>query len=269
VTENLLRLYLYTDRRQQALQLIQRSFESGSLHRSQALATVVRSDIQGARRRLGDGDPEGAESQLLAAEAVIEGAAGESGLREQIATLRAGIVEQRSTDRFNRATTLYNDGNVEGAREILVELQRVVPEGWHSDAVAGFLERIDDPDAGSAVEAPEPLLSEASPGEIDRLNELIARDEFERALELLEDLEQRVDRSDGSWIDLKIRELRAVLSYNQFVAAYNRAVDQFNGGAYSTAIETLERLLEQQPHAADADAARKLLAEARTALQQQ
>ncbi len=68
------------------------------------------------------------------------------------------------------------------------------------------------------------------------------------------------------WIDVKIDDIRRVRDDNRFIEAYNRAVGQFNGGAYAAAVATLEAALADHPDSPDAAAAHELLADARAAL---
>ena len=85
------------------------------------------------------------------------------------------------------------------------------------------------------------------------INQLIATDRLDEAVALLQDLNRRVGGQDRDWIDVKIEEIQRAIAQNRFAASYNRAVNQFNGGAYAAAIETLEDLLETDLDALQTD----------------
>jgi Flp pilus assembly protein TadD len=267
VAANLLRFYLETGRRREAVDLARRALSAEPYDRAAARAAIVRSDLQRAHEALAMGDTEAAERALAEAETTVSGASGEELLRQRLADLHGDIDDLLFSTRYDEAAILYNDGEVEEARRILIELQAEGLEGRHAQAVDDFLEYLDDPESGTGFEAKPALLAEASRGEIDRLNELIERNELEAAIVLLEELDRRVSRDEASWIDLKIAELRRAIAHNRFVETFNTAVDQFNAGDYAVSAATLEALLADQPDAPLADDARDLLADARAELE--
>ncbi len=266
VTTNLLRLLLANDRRQEAVSVAQRSFASEPENLATALAVVARSDLDLARRYVADGRPEQALDALSDAEWAAAGALDRELLDGHIAALRSNIVEQRVSVRYNEAVAAFNSGDVDGARTVLVGLAGEQLPGRHADAVASFLDFIDNPDSGSQFPPPRQPPTEASPGQIDQLNEAITSNRFDEALALLEELKSRSPRDERSWVDAKIEEIRAAIEHNRFVETYNRAVSQFNGSAFAAAIITLEELLVAQPDAPEIGRAQTLLDEARAAL---
>jgi tetratricopeptide (TPR) repeat protein len=267
VSANLLRLYLETGRRADAVALATGAFSSEPAELRLARGIIARSDLERARRLIQDGQSGDALEALDNAEAAIAGTPDDELIRRQIAVLRSNVIEQRMTARYNEAVHAYNAGDVALARDLLFALRDEAPPGRHADAVDSFLEFIDNPEAGARPPSADPALTEASPGEIDRLNELISRNQLDEALIVLEDLRHRVGAGRRTWIDLKIEEIGHVRDRNRFIETFNRAVTQYNGGAYRDAIATLEALLADQPDAPDADSARDLLTEARAALE--
>jgi len=132
--------------------------------------------------------------------------------------------------------------------------------------VRSFLEFIDDPESPDQFPPKEPRLTEVSPAEIDHLNGLIASNRLDEALLVLENFKSRGAAGERSWVDVKMDEIRLIRNHNRFAEAYNTAINQYNGGAYAAAVETLETLLAGQPDSVDADKARRLLADARSRL---
>jgi tetratricopeptide (TPR) repeat protein len=266
VTANLLRTYLAAGRRADAVALAEQAFASDLDGQRMALRMIVRSDVDRARRLIEDGRNEEALTALDQAEVALARLPGDDLVRRHIESLRSSIVDARLTQRYNQAVHRYNSGDVDGARELLNAMLTEVPAGRHAEAVQSFLAFLDDPAAGPPPPAPLAPSRAASPADIERLNELIATNQLDGALLLLEELRGRSGPGTTLWIDLKIEEIRRVREDNRFVEAYNRAVGQFNGGAYAAAVASLQAALAEHPEAPDAEAARALLADARAAL---
>ncbi len=266
VSAGLLRQYLGNNQREAALDLASRAFVSDPSDRRMAYAMIARNDLERARQLVAEGKPDQAITVLEQADEAAVHAIDREMLDRHIATVRSNIIEQRVSSRYNEAVAAYNSGDVDRARSILEDLSDDELPGRHAEAVGSFTEFIDDPDSEPQFPPPAPLPTEASPGEIDRLNQLIATDRLGEATALLEDLKRRVGSNDRDWIDVKIEEIQRAMAQNRFAASYNRAVNEFNGGAYAAAILTLEDLLETELDEAQADATRSLLADAKAAL---
>ena len=266
VTANLLRVYLADGRRSDAAALAERAFVADPDAQRKALRMIARSDADRARRLIEEGRSEEALAALDQAEAVLAGSPDDQLVRRHIESLRSSIVDARLTERYNEAATAYNAGEVERARALLLALRDEAPPGRHAEAVDSFLAYLDDPDPGPPPPAPLAPSRAASPADIERLNELIAANRLDDALRLLEDLRTRSGPSPPLWIDVKIDDIRRVRDDNRFIEAYNRAVGQFNGGAYAAAVATIEAALADHPDSPDAAAAHELLADARAAL---
>jgi len=266
VSATLLRQYLENDQRHAALELASRAFGSDPTDRRMAYAVIARSDLERARQLVAEGRPERAMIALDQADQAAVNALDREMLARHIAKVRSNIIEQSVSARYNEAVAAYNGGDVDHARSILEDLSDDELPGRHAEAVRSFIDFIDDPDSEAQFPPAEPLPTEASPGEIDRLNQLIATDRLDEAVALLHDLNQRVGGQDRDWIDAKIEEIERAIAQNRFAASYNRAVNLFNGGAYAAAIVTLEDLLETDLDALQTEAARALLADAESAL---
>ncbi|PWB68229.1 MAG: hypothetical protein C3F15_16760, partial [Holophagae bacterium] len=248
------------------LALAERAFAADPDQLRMALRVIARSDVDRARRLIEDGRPDEALGVLAEAEAASAGIPDDELVGRHIEALRATIVDTRLTERYNEAANAYNAGEVDRARELLVALRDEAPPGRHAEAVEAFLAFLDNPTAGPPPAAPLAPPHATSPADIERLNQLIAANRLDEALALLEDLRSRSGPSPPLWIDVKIDDIRRVRADNAFVEAYNRAVGQFNGGAYAAAVTTIEAALAAHPESPDAEAARELLADARAAL---
>ena len=267
VASTLLRQYLASGRRGDAVALAARDFALGSPAQQMAFGVIARSDLERARKLVVDDRNQEALAALADAEAAVAGSAHDTLVSPQIDLLRSHIIEQQLTARYNEAVSAYNAGDLERARSLLSAMLGEVPAGWHANAVESFLAFLDEPASAPFPTTPEALAPGVTAAEVDRLNKVIAADRLDDALLLLEDLRERGGATRPGWIDLKMDEILAVRDHNRFVEAFNRAVGQFNDGAYAAAAATLEAALAEQPEAPDADAARELLAEARAALE--
>jgi hypothetical protein len=145
-----------------------------------ALRVIARSDVDRARRLIEDGRREEAQAALGQAEAALAASPDDELVRRHIEALRSSIVDARMTERYNEAANAYNAGEVDRARELLLALRDEAPPGRHAEAVASFLTYLDDPAAGPPPPAPLAPSHAARPGDIERLNELIAANRLER-----------------------------------------------------------------------------------------
>lgn len=83
-----------------------------------------------------------------------------------------------------------------------------------------------------------------SMGTYESATELIARGEYEKALDQLQKVRQEADNpSVAGALDAKIAELKKTIAHNQFVAKFNAAAEHFNHQRWDETIETLEALL--------------------------
>jgi tetratricopeptide (TPR) repeat protein len=266
VARYVFRLYLATGRRGDALAIVEHGFVSNTAVQRRARAEVVRNDLARARQLVAEGHSADAAQILDDAEAAVLSAVGEDLLREQIEAVRGYIRERKATARYNEAVVAYNRGDLEVARQILLELQPDLPEGRQAEAVRSLLEAVDDPERGVVAETTVTFLSGIGPDDIERFNQLIANRDLEGARQLLDQLSRRANADEREWVDARIAEIESVFAYNVFVEQFNRAVDQYNDGAFRAAITTLEQLLAAQPDASYLDEARELLDDARAAL---
>lgn len=266
VAASLLRQYLHNDRREDAVKLTRRSFTSDPADSRLSWGIIARDDLERAREMLRLGRLDHAQEALADAELAARQTADPDLLLSRIQTVRSNIVEMRVTSRYNQAVTAFNTGDVTAARAILVDLSDEELPGRHADAVRSFVEFIDNPDSPAQFPAPDPWPTEVNRSEIDHLNDLISSNRLDEALQVLADFKRRGASGEPSWVDAKMDEIRLIVDHNRFAEVYNQAISQFNGGAYAAAVDTLEQLLADQPDAAEADAARRLLADARSRL---
>jgi tetratricopeptide (TPR) repeat protein len=264
VTRTLFRLYLANERRDDAIELMDRSPLGDELDRGRARAEIAHHDLIRARQMVAQGRLDEAEETLASARTAAFGAASEGHLVDRIDTVAGEIAQFRTTARYNEAVVAFNRGDLDGARRILLELQPDVPPGRQAEAIRSLLSSIENPDRIEAARATMSFLAGLDRDDMDRFNELVARRDLDGARAHLEELRQRASPEEQEWIADRIAEIDAVFAHNRFVELYNRAVDQFNDGAYDAAITTLERLLAEHPDHPDADDARELLEETRS-----
>jgi tetratricopeptide (TPR) repeat protein len=266
ITQSLLRLYLATGRRGAAVELLATDFTGTARDRADARSAVVQHDIGRALERLAQGNADAAEQALADGEALFAGDASDPWLAGQISSVRGQILERRLSDRYREAQLAYHRGDLETARAILVELVRLAPEGRQAETVQALLALIDHPERAEPQRADPGPATGIGPQDIERFNALAAQGDLAGARSALDRLRPHANPDEFEWIDQRIGEIDAVIAYNRFVDQYNRAVRQFNAGAYGNAVATLERLLEDQPVSPAADDARALLEEATAAL---
>ncbi len=265
----LLRLYLAAGRTDDAVHLVASGFGGRPAEAGQARADVVQHEIGRARNLLVQGRFRDAEEVLDRAAVLVQGAHGEGYLRGRIEGGRADIREHQATVRYTEAVMAFNRGDRDTARTILVALEPELHEGRRLDAVRALLDLIDHPERAAGAGTPITFVSGIGRTDIERLNAMIAARDLAGARQFLVELGERANLDERAWVDGRIAEIDAVFAHNRFVEMYNRAVDEFNNGAYGAAIVTLEHLLAAEPDEALAAEARALLEEARAGVAQE
>jgi len=263
VAFDLVRLYLGAGRRDDAVRILETRFVGSRDELRRARQSVAYDDIDRARSALAEGRLDEAE-RLAAGAAEIAADRSESlQLVNELALLAASIRSARANHRYLDAVSLHRSGDDDAARRILVELAGEDLDRRQTDAVQSLLRRIDQPQG--ADDDGKPRLFEIRQADLDELNRMLAAGELDRAYRLLEALDERVDATGAEWISMKKKEIRLILDHNAFVEEYNTAVEHYNGGSYTIAVEILEALLSRYPTDPEADDARRLLEDARTA----
>ncbi len=266
ITLELLRLYLGDDRRDDALELVERSFVANPGYRARAWSSVVDNDLERARLLLSEGHLDEAERRLDGANGMIVKTNAPETFLQRAESLRSDLELLRFGRRYDEAVQLYDRGDVEAARAILVDLLGVHPGERQLQAIESMLRVIDgEPDTTRAGSATSTATGIAT-ADIRELNRRMARHDLDGARALLYDLQLRARPDEYEWIDRRLAELRVIDSYNRYVEQYNLAVDQYNDGDFTAAVSTLEQLLAEQPDGYGADDARDLLRDARAEL---
>jgi tetratricopeptide (TPR) repeat protein len=257
---DLIRLYLRLDRRMEAVSLIEGALRSNRRVQAEAWTLVIQRDLVRAREFLQEGRSTEALRTLATAEKVVGRSLYQDSARQNIEWIRHSVKEHLAADLYDRAQELFFEDDREGARELVEQALEVIDDGPVASACRQLLDIIDHPDRPTAVGVagfnPSP-----TPEEIAHLNRLIATNEFESALEFLEDMRGRVDARQQAWFDGRMREIRRVVDYNRYVDEYNRAVDLYNQQQYGEAVEVLDQLLAILPEGRESDSARALLAD--------
>jgi tetratricopeptide (TPR) repeat protein len=266
VSFDLLRLYLANGRRDEALLLAQRGFAGRPDALRRALDSIVYDDINRARNHLAEGRTDEAEGFFGSARAITGDLEDATLVRYDLEQLGQSIQRHRVSERYQSAVSLYKLGDSEAARRILLDLDKEELESRQADAVESLLRRIDHPESFTSDPGTK-TTSGVSQGDLDHLNQLLANGDLDNALRHLEALEKIADISDQGWISKKKSEVQLILDHNLFVEVYNRAVAQYNSGDYKSAANTIERLLSAHPDDPEADDARRLLEDARNAIQ--
>ena len=266
VTLDLLRLYLADDRRDDAVALVRRSFTGTSGYRARAWSNVADNDLARVRMLLAEGHLEAASQRLDLARRIVDGTDAPASFLMRVESLQSDLELLEFGRSYDEAVALYNRGDREAARGILVELLDDNPGGRQAQAIDSMLRRIDQgPEDASEGPGREPVRG-ITRSDIEELNRRMSRHDLEGARSLLHDLKLRARPEEFEWIDRRLAEIRVIHDYNHFVEQYNLAVDQFNDGDFEAAVTTLERLLAGQPDVYGADDARDLLRDARAEL---
>jgi tetratricopeptide (TPR) repeat protein len=266
VSFNLLRLYLATGRRSGALRLARSAFVDDPGAARRALTAVLVDDTNRIRGLLGQGRVADARSLYGRSLAIAAEAGVDAGLGEDLDRLGELIERHRINQRYLEAVALRTAGDDQAARKILSELAERDLEPTQEAAVRSQIDAIDGVEQDRTV-IDSPRTSKITPEDIDRLNHLLATGELVAALRYLEELESRADTTGHRWIAIKKTEIQLILDHTLFVEGFNRAVRFYNRGEYQSAIDELERLLREFPDHLEADDARRLLEDSRTAAQ--
>ena len=176
------------------------------------------------------------------------------------------IDEQTALAHYNRAQELFSQDDREGARESLEQALEIISDGPVAFSSRQLLDFIENPEEPTTLENmsfnPSPTKSE-----IEHLNELIVKKNFEGALEYLEAMRLRVGIEQREWLDGRIREIQRTVDYNRYVDQYNRAVDFYNNQQYEDVVRVLETLLAKMLNEGrESDSVKALLHDALRAL---
>jgi tetratricopeptide (TPR) repeat protein len=251
----------------EARSFVESGFADRPADRARALATVVREALDAAHGLMADGQCDVAGERVDWAAASLDDAPGVAGLRQRVERGRNAVARCRLARRIREAEEMLAAGDSEAARSALAEVVENPASGELTERARRLLERIDQPHAAGASSTV--VITAVSQTELDRLNDLIAGGELEKALTFLRELGSRVGPSERAWIDSKIDEVRRAVDESRYVDGFNRAVDLYNDRDYEGAVRVLERLLAQMPAGWDSSSARSLLARARTATARQ
>ena len=265
-TRNLVRLYLRLDRREEAVSLIENALRSDRRVQAEGWTLVVQQDLERAHDLLRDDLSEKAAERLNLAEALVDRSLYPQAARQNIDWTRRSIDEHRAVVQYNRAQESYSEGDLKAAREALALSLEIIDSGPVAFSSRQLLDLIDHPDQPSVIETmtfnPSPTKQE-----IEHLNQLIAKRDFEDALEYLEAMRPKVDIEQQEWLDDRIRELQHAVDYNRYVDQYNRAVDFFNTRQYEDVVRVLEVLLPTLPKGRESESVKALLNDAIRALE--
>ncbi|MFV2071219.1 MAG: tetratricopeptide repeat protein [Thermoanaerobaculales bacterium] len=261
---DLLRLYLRLDRREDAKALLERAFAANPTARARGWMLLLQNDFRRIHALLSDDRIAAALDRLELAEAGVEHSSNPALLRQRVSDLRRAATDHEGAKVYDRCLELFNRGESSAAKTLLEEVLAELEDGPLALACEQLLSIIENPEP--TAEAPQGIMEHSpTPEEISFLNELLAANDLERALRYLRNIRSRSLGRQELWINAKIKEIRQTLEYNRFVEEYNLAVDLFNKKRYGETIRALEKLLASLPEGAQADAARNLLEDARTA----
>jgi tetratricopeptide (TPR) repeat protein len=266
IASNLLRLYIASGDRAAAVDLVRSGFIQNSTDLRRAWSMILNDDLARARQLVARGDHRAAASILDEAQRHVDATTHPATFITRIEALRSDIRTIRIDRGYKQAVHMYNQGDAGGARQILLDLQTQIPDGRQQQAIQSLIDLIDRPDDGQRKEVRITTVSGITPEDIDELNRLLADRDLADARDFLLSLEERALVEEFEWIDARLAEIDTIVSYNNFVDQFNRAVDLFNAHAYADAIAILEELLATQPDAYGSDDARQLLDEARAAM---
>lgn len=167
-----------------------------------------------------------------------------SALAEIVQRVAASLAEARLAARYDAARELVAAGDLDRAVALLDEVLAAAPTDALRAACEELRARLLAPPPTPAP-PPVPAITRVSPGEVAALNAAIAAGDLDRAIQLLAELDARLDRDQHSWIDVKLAELRRARQGNRFAAGYNRAVDLYNERRYAEAVAVLDQLMGQ------------------------
>jgi tetratricopeptide (TPR) repeat protein len=260
----LLQIYLRRNQREQAVALVEDAFTTHRAAQARAWMMVLQNDLLQARELLQADRPEEAAQRLDLAEQIEDRTAMPEVADHGIATIRRAVVEYRAGLLYQQAQRLYEADDVDGARQLLITALDQMDDGPVAFSCRQLLDAIDHPDHW--VQTSESSQnSSPTPGEIEQFNAFVRVGDLESALQFLQEMRDRTDDARRRWLDGKIREIQHTLSYNNFVDAYNQAIDLYNSDRFDEAVAVLEALLATLDEGPEADSARVLLEDARTA----
>jgi tetratricopeptide (TPR) repeat protein len=225
---------------------------------------VIQQDLVRARDLVQEDRTREAAERVDLADQLVDRSINPRVARLNIDSARHSIRAHQAAILFNRGQERFQADDREGARVLLEKALELVEDGPVAASSRRLLDLIDHPEmiSDAALTPPEPSPTSA---EIERYNRLIASREFEAALSFLEDMQGRVGDAERQWLNDRIGEIRASITYNRFVDEYNTAVDLYNQKRYNEAIRVLETLLETLPDGSEAASARELLDDAMAA----
>jgi tetratricopeptide (TPR) repeat protein len=222
-----------SSRRTEALKLLESAALRGADDQTKAWASIARADLEAIRLAIDDGRIDDAEMMMTSFESDVLPRIGDEHAGIRLDTLRNQASDRRFSQRLAAAADARLAGDHEEAEMIAREVADDVSAGLWADRARRFL-------AGSKTPPSDPtLVASVSPGDMQRLNGLLATGNYRGALRLLEDLDQRVSHDRDDWIDAKIREIERALARNVFVDTYNRAVDLYNAGSIEAACQVM------------------------------
>jgi tetratricopeptide (TPR) repeat protein len=263
-TLGLLRLYVRLDMRDQAADLIETALRSDPRAAGEAWTVVLLNDLLRARELLHEDRAVDASERLDTAERSADLAARPESVARDIADIRRSIAEHEGAKTYDLAVAKYEDGDREGARELLEHALSGLPDqGPVTASCRQLLRVIDHPE--EYVREPEPVLSPTA-DEVEQLNRMLAVGDLEGAVLFLKEIRGRTSGAQARWIDGKIGELEWTLTYNRYVESYNRAVDLYNRQDFDGVVAVLDPLLATLPEGPQASSVRALIGDARAAL---
>jgi len=260
VARALLTLRLDADLRDESLSLLEATTVSGSPARRNAVAALITNDLLRARQNLVAGDLDAAAARLTLADTEIDGASNPGRLVLEIREIERLILREGFIQSIEYADRLHNGGDSQAALQLLDEILASEPDEQVTNEIEALKWRILNPGQPLPARFLGPVTTLTSRGEMEAINRHIAAGEYDAALALLEELDDRVSAHDRSWIDVKIEEIRYAMAHNRFAEDYNRAVDAFNRGDRRLAETVLVGLVGDLPPGPEADQASALLA---------
>lgn len=264
-TRDLARLYLRLDRRKEAVSLIEEALRYDRRAQAEAWTFVVQQDLERAQDLLRSDRLLEATERLNLADRLVDRSLYPELVRQNIVWIRRSIDEQTALAHYNQAQELFAQDDREGARESLEQALEIILDGPVAFSSRQLLDLIENPQQPTTLENmsfnPSPTKSE-----IEHLNELIVKKNFEGALEYLEAMRLRVGIEQREWLDGRIREIQRTVDYNRYVDQYNRAVDFYNNQQYEDVVRVLETLLATLNEGRESDSVKALLHDALRAL---
>jgi len=262
VSINLIRLLLSESLVDEAREVVAIPLAARPEARRRGWSLLVHFRVDNAQRLLLADDEEAALIALDAAEAELDATADPDRLRSRIAELRQAVTAQRRAHEFSAIRDLVDQGREKDARTAIDSLLADEDDDPAANGALRILHRLDHPNEPADPSAV--MFRMPSPPEVDELNSLIARNDLEGALSLLERLILKAASPERTWLDVKAQEIRLVIAHNRFVDHYNRAVVLYNAGRLTDAEVELASAREAATLAADMEQADELLDQIRS-----